>query len=242
MSIFGCVPVFEEADNIGYCVESMLAAGCDTVVVLDGAYLAADGSTFMDGGTTSKDGTVETAELAGARVIIPDRQPHFGEKRQMLLEQCGAEPGDHVLFLDADERAVGTLNPDTLPAGHGCVILKNEKPNDMPGHRGVWPRGDAGPLVPLLRWLRWSPTLTFDRGKWSEDGEPLRPYLVQRLRAAADSSGNPLITQAHAALQLAEQHLTPALASAYPIVPGFEIHHVAPHSPERISEKYRFYA
>lgn len=249
MSIIGLVPVFEEADAIGYCVESMLAAGCSRVVVLDGAYKATDGSTFMDGGCASRDGTIENAELAGAQVIIPDRQPHFGEKRQMLIELSGAEAGDHLLFMDADERAVGHLDQAVIAWGHSMVIVRNYKPNDLPDLRGEWPRGDAGTAVPLLRLLRWSPSLRFHGGgRWADGGVPIRPYLVEAFAAMFDTYGeeewllnDPVLVQAHRAIRELEQHLTPELACMLSIVQDFCIEHVVPHSAERVRAKRRFY-
>lgn len=214
--VIGLVPVFEEANNIGYCVESMLAAGCDRVVCLDGAYRYVDGSSFMGGGVRSDDGTVEVAEAAGAEVIVPDRQPRFGEKRQMLLEQCGAGDGDHVLIMDADERAVGRL--DDLPDGHACVVFRNLKPNDLPGLRMVWPHGDAGDVLPHLRVLRWSRGLRFvGFGEFEENGHPVRAY-TDKLDGTLEQ------------------------ACALPLIEGFEIHHVAPASAERVAAKRKAYA
>lgn len=238
--IHGLVPAFEEAHNIGYCVESMLNAGCDKVTVLDGAYKCADGSTFMGGGFESKDGTGEIAEQAGATVFVPDRQPRFGEKRQMLLELCGAERGDHVLFMDADERAVGRISDDP-PWGHACVLLRNLKPNDLPDLRGEWPRGDAGPVVPLLRFLRWSPDLRFvGSGNFEQGGKPIVPYLVQAFGALVGD--DPVLLQALAAVRETEQHLSPKLACALPLLEGLEIHHVCEQTPERVAAKRKAYA
>lgn len=221
MTVIGLVPVFEEAGNIGDCVESMLHAGCDRVVCLDGAYKAADGHSFMGGGVRSDDGTVEIAEQAGATVIVPTRQPRFGEKRQLLLELCDASPGDHVLFMDADERAFGRLAD--VPDGHACVLLRNLKPNDLPDIRMEWPHGDAGPAVPLLRLLRWTPGLRFlSPGQFSDEHGLVTPYLNDSLEL----------------YEVADQ---PRLACALPLLDGIEIHHVAEHTPERVAWKRRFY-
>lgn len=241
--IIGCVPMFEEAEHIGGCVKSLFAAGCERVVCLDGAYQRSDGKTFLNGGYRSNDDSIEIAESAGAEVIVPDRNPRFGEKRNMLLALCGADSADHVLFLDADERAVGRLNPKTMPSGHACVMLRNLKKNDLPDVRGEWPRGDAGSAVPLLRLLRWSPTLRLASiGQWEEDGKPLHAYLVNAFAERVNENDDSLMRQALAALREGEHALSPMLACALPIAYGFEIHHVAGASAEeRVLAKRDFY-
>lgn len=207
----GLIPAFEEEENIGPAVTSLLAAGCSRVVVMDGAYAAPGPGllSFLGGGCRSKDETIAEAVRAGAEVIVPEKQPRFGVKRELLLRRCGARPGDHVLFMDADERAVGRL-PAWYRDGHACVILRNLKPNDLPDLRATWPRGDYGPEVPLLRYLAWSPDLHFvDIGKFAVRDEPIVVYRDE--------------------------------APVLPVLHGFELHHVSPSSPARVGEKRRFY-
>lgn len=219
--VIGLVPAYNEAGNIGPACRSLFVAGCDRVVVLDGAYRYADGTSYLDGGRRSTDGMEREARREGAEVLVPYQQPRFGEKREMLLRLCGARSEDHVLFLDADERAMGKL--EDLPEGHANVVLRNLKPNDLPDLRGTWPHGDAGPVVPLLRLLRWSSGLHFlGPGEFAVDGEPIEPYDQYALQA---DPGIPL-----------EQ------ACALPLLQGFEIHHVTVAPPERVEAKRRAYA
>jgi hypothetical protein len=219
--VIGLIPAFNEARNIGPATRSLFVAGCERVVILDGAYRYEDGSSFMDGGCKSSDGMSREAKREGAEVIVPRRQPRFGEKREMLLRLCGASEDDHVLFMDADERAMGSLRD--LPEGHANVVLRNRKPNDLPDIRGIWPRGDAGEAVPLLRLLRWAPGLHFlGLGKFALDGEPIEAYDDEALNR--------------------DPHIPLEQASALPLLRGFEIHHVTPASPERIKAKRRMYA
>lgn len=214
--IIGLVPAFNEAPNIEAAVGSLFGVGCGRVVVMDGAYLYPDGSSFLDGGCESTDGMGQLARDAGAEVIVPSVQPRFGQKRDLLLWLCGATAADHVLFLDADERAVGRFGE--LPDGHACVLLRNLKPNDLPDMRGEWPHGDAGPVVPLLRLLRWSEGLRFvGPGEFEVDGVPVAPY---------DSDA------------LARDELCPLEeACALPILAGVQIHHSAVASAERVAAK-----
>ena len=240
MSTIGLIPAFDEEANIYDAVTSLFTVGCDRVVVLDGAYRYANGRSFMGGGCSSSDETQAEAESAGAIVVTPKRLPRFGEKRDMLLRLADADEGDHVLFLDADERAVGRI-----PAGvdgHACVLLRNLKPNDLPGLRSEWPRGDAGPVVPLLRFLRWSPTLRFlGPGRFAEEGELVRPYLVQAFGLVADATDDPVVRRAYLAVRELEGALPADLACVLPLLDGLEIHHLKEHSAERVEAKREVY-
>lgn len=217
--IFGLIPAWNEVNNIAPAVASLFTVGCDQVVVLDGAYLYDDGSSFMDGGPMSDDGTVEKALDAGATVIVPGEQPAFGRKREILIRMCGASDGDFVLFLDADERAVGRLPELT---GHSCILYRNLKPNDLPDMRATWPHGDGGSELPHFRLLRWSPTLThLGFGDFSEGGQVLQPYDPRAL---------------------AENPNDFARVCRVPLLTGIEIHHIAEAPERRIAAKLKAYA
>lgn len=84
MNISGLVITYNEAKNIGACIESLMQV-CDEVVVVD---------------SLSKDGTVEIAESLGAKVV---QQAFLGDgpQRSVGLPHC---KNDWVLNLDADER------------------------------------------------------------------------------------------------------------------------------------------
>lgn len=77
------IPVVDEAEEIGGAVRSATAPGVEVVVV--------------DGG--SRDGTLERAEAAGARVVSAER----GRARQ-LARGVEETTGDVVVFLHADTR------------------------------------------------------------------------------------------------------------------------------------------
>lgn len=239
----GLIPAFEEEGNIGAAVTSLFEVGCRRVVVLDGAYLHEDGSSFLDGGCESRDGTGDEARAAGAEVIVPATQPRFGQKRDILLRRCGARDGDRVLFLDADERAVGEL-PAGLPRGHALVFVRNVKPNDLPDLRGTFPHGDGGPIVPLLRLLRWNPTLRFrGPGRFVDGGRPVHAYIGQAL--AATQRELPDRPEIKAALRLIRRHgpsLPPADLCVLPVVDGMEIEHRVVQPAARVEAKRRFYA
>ena len=217
--IFGLIPAWNEVRNIGPAIASLFEVGCDRVVVLDGAYLYEDGASFLNGGRMSDDGTVKEAMDAGATVIVPGEQPRFGQKRELLLRMCGAQAEDFVLFLDADERAVGKLPELT---GHSCVLYRNLKPNDLPDMRETWPHGDGGDVLPHFRLLRWSPTLThLGFGDFMEDGEVIEPYDHEALAQNPDDFES---------------------LCRVALLDGIEIHHATKASPKRVSAKRRAYA
>lgn len=219
MNVIGAIQAFQEEDKIAGAVESLFAAGCDRVVVLDGAWLLPDGSPF-GGALLSTDRTAAEAEAAGATVIVTD-EPMFGDggKRHMLIRSLDADPGDRVFILDADERIEGTIDRDGLPVSHAVVILRNLRENDLPGIRGTFPSGDYGPKVPLIRWLLWSPGLRCDGpGRYADEQGPIQPY-VDGITAAME----------------------PEEACALPILQGVEILHIVQPSPDRIAEKVRYY-
>jgi len=240
MPVIGAISAFEEQDQIGDAVRSLLDVGCKRVVVLDGAWTTTDGRAFHGGGALSRDRTRHEAEAAGAQYVTP--QEPCGSprrKRTMLLHACDAQNGDHLLLLDADERAVGQLPaPDKLPAGHACVVRHNLRPEDLPGLRGTWPRGDGGPTVPMLRLIRWNDTLEAVRpGRLRDRGQLVEPYLVTALTMIADTMTDPIIRQAAAALRETEQHLTPELACALPVLTTLHLEHVGQPSEQKVQAK-----
>lgn len=242
--MFGAIPAFNEAGNIGAAVETMYAAGCGQVVVLDGAWACSDGSPFGGRGWVSDDGTVEEAVAAGAKVVTPTRPDRSwagdGSKRDFLLRATPAGPGDFLLLMDADERLEGRIDLAESPGGHGCVILHNDKPNDL-DDRTPWLDRESRESVPLLRWLRWSPKLRcVAPGRYRDKGQPIEVYLVEAL--AARSAGlDELGRAALAALRDVELQLPNDRVSILPLVPGIAIRHLVEASPERIAAKRRYY-
>ena len=130
--IVGLIQAFNEEANIADAVRSLFDAGAGRVVVVDGAWTCPDGLYFGGNGFYSTDATPDEAEDAGAVFLAPPEQ-HFtdGSKRDWAIRNCGASTGDHVLVMDADERIIGATSEPIAPAGHGCVILRNDKPNDL---------------------------------------------------------------------------------------------------------------
>lgn len=244
MSVFGTIQAFNEAGNIGPAVESMYAAGVDHVVVVDGAWACADGSAFGGRGWFSDDGTVEEAIAAGAEVVTPAHPDMAwagdGSKRDFLLRASAAGPGDFLLLIDADERLEGRIDLPASPGGHGCVILHNDKPNDLE-ERTPWLDQAARESVPLLRWFRWSPKLRcVAPGRYRDKGQPIHVYLVEAL-AARSVALDDLGRAALAALRDVELQLPNDRLTILPLVPGIAIRHLAEASPERIAAKRRYY-
>jgi hypothetical protein len=248
--IVGLMSVFEEAGRVGAAVESLFAAGCERVVVGDGAWVAADGRLFGGGESwLSRDGTVAEAVAAGAEVLEPASPVGSdGAKRDWLVRSCGASRGDMLLLLDADELVVceRPLELAELPSSHGCVIHRDLAGNDLPGLGGEWPRGDHGPCKPLLRWLRWSPGLRcLAPGRYTVNGQPIDAYLVQALgRVVSEEVGYfvpECVRHAYRLLRDREHELAPAEASLLPVLPGVEILHDSRPSPGRVEAKRRYY-
>jgi len=244
MNIIGAIQAYREADKIGGAVSSAFAAGCDRVVVLDGAWSLPDGSYFGGGPHLSDDGTREAALAAGAEFVIPT-SPMFGDggKRDRLVCSLSAGKGDRVFILDADERVQGTLDRDNLPPAHAVVILRNLRENDLPGIRGTWPHGDYGPVVPLIRWLVWSKHLRCDGpGRYRDESGPIEPYLTGQLRRLLEKSDWPSpITRAARVIYELGEYMTPEQACAIPILEGVEIHHIIQASEDRVAAKRSYY-
>lgn len=242
MKIIGAIQAYQEADKIAGAIESLFAAGCDRVVVLDGAWTLPDGSTFGGGEFLSTDWMLDVARAAGADTAAAT-EPFGGdgEKRDLLIRSLNAEDGDRVFILDADERIHGELGG--LPEGHAVVLLRNLRENDLPGIRGTWPHGDYGPVVPLIRWLRWTPSLRCDApGRYRDGNYPIEPYLIGQLRQLERIAGSDgAIGQAVDVIGAIGEHLTPEQACALPILPGVEIHHGITATEERVAAKRRYY-
>ncbi|HEX4521647.1 MAG TPA: hypothetical protein VH063_18880 [Gaiellaceae bacterium] len=241
MSVIGTIQAFNEEDAITGAIESLYAAGCDRVVVVDGAWGNPDGTLFGNAAThLSTDGTCEAARAAGAEYVEPEYPFWAGDKskRDYLLTFGG--PGDHLILLDADERLEGTIDEEACPAGHGCIVLHNDKPNDL-AIRTPWLDRDVRASVPMLRWFRWSPTLTcLSPGHYRENGKPIHVYLVEALAAAADEM-SPLELAALAALRSIETKLPNKRLSILPIVQGIEIRHSVEATTDRIAAKRIYY-
>ena len=173
--------VYEEEDLLPGALRSLEASGVDRVAVYDGAW-----EGFGDG--PSGDRTVAIAREWGADPVFEVDAPWRSqeEKRTTMFRTCGAVEGDHVFVFDADERLEGTF-PALRPGQHYNVAVKCVGPNDMPGIRGEWPRGDYAPYYkPEIRIFAWHPDLhcLWPGGYWI--GE-------QRIEPYKNAQGDPLL-------------------------------------------------
>lgn len=82
--------VYNEADNIGPCLESVHGLASEIVIV--------------DGGST--DQTVSIAQKYGAKILVEENRTNFHINKQHAIDACG---GDWILQLDADERVSSML-------------------------------------------------------------------------------------------------------------------------------------
>lgn len=96
---------------------------------------------ILIGDTGSEDGTAALAETFGARVLTLDpveQQPDgFSGARNAVLKEA---TGDWFLWIDADERMLGTLALRKYLEGHvfhGYVIRQNHLQLDAPNHADV---------------------------------------------------------------------------------------------------------
>lgn len=206
--------VFEEEKLLPGALDSLTESGISELVVFDGAwrgfgYHADDCDAELG---MSRDETINIAEDRGIPVVsfplVWDSQEH---KRSAMFHGCGAQPGDHVFVFDADERLEGRF-PDLTPGVNYNVMVKCVGPNDMPGIRGVWPRGDYyDDYKPELRVFAYDPQLEckWPGGYWNAAGK-IEPYVGS--------------------------------ASRLPVVPGLSFtHHGNEREPERIAKKVDFY-
>lgn len=115
MAVIGVMCAYQEADRIGAALDSLRAAGCERLVVVDGAWRWFE--TYA-AGAGSTDGTVEIARGAGAEVITAPADGWINEVTARNRYLVG-EPGDWYLILDADERVSGVL-PPALAAPEGA--------------------------------------------------------------------------------------------------------------------------
>lgn len=90
MKISAAIATFNEEDNIGPCLESVVNL-VDEIVVVDGS---------------STDRTVEIAKSFGAKVEIRPNHPIFHINKQRSFDLTN---GDWILYLDADERVSPAL-------------------------------------------------------------------------------------------------------------------------------------
>lgn len=181
MALLCVVAAYNEERLLGDCVRSALDAGVDEVHVFDGAWRAGNlGPAFanaMFAGST--DATEAVAREAGA-VFHPAGETVWldqGTKRTAAFHGCGAGPGDLLFVLDADERAVGRF-PDRLPDVSHNVLLRSVGPNDLPGVRAEFPKGDYSEAPrPALRLFAWRPDLAcIQPGHYVVDGRRINPY------------------------------------------------------------------
>ena len=110
MTVIGVMCAYQEAAHIGAALQSLLDAGCERLVVVDGAWACFERYTE---GPHSTDGTQDIARAYGAEII---EAPPGGWATQVKARNAYfvGQPGDWYFILDADERAVGRL-PEDLP-------------------------------------------------------------------------------------------------------------------------------
>lgn len=147
--IIGCMCVYQEAECIGEALASLRAAGCERLVVVDGAWRWFE--RYGDG-PQSTDGTVEIARAAGAEMI---EAPATGWDSEVAARDSYlvGKPGDWYLFLDADERVTGML-PPVLDAPEGAYQLAVMRtPGEAPVRR--------------IRLVRESGSLRYQYTHWS---------------------------------------------------------------------------
>jgi glycosyltransferase involved in cell wall biosynthesis len=111
VKLSGVVIAQDEERDLPACLSSL--AFCDEVVVVDGG---------------SRDRTVELARAAGAKVV-EHAWPGYGAQRAFALGQA---QGDHVLFVDADERvdtelakSIQAAVASSAGSAGGEVLVKN---------------------------------------------------------------------------------------------------------------------
>lgn len=85
MSLSVALAVYNEADNLGACLESVHSLASEIVIV--------------DGGST--DQTVSIAQKYKAKILIEENRANFHINKQHAIDACS---GDWILQLDADER------------------------------------------------------------------------------------------------------------------------------------------
>lgn len=85
MSLSVALAVYNEADNLGACLESVHDLASEIVIV--------------DGG--SSDQTVSIAQKYKAKILIEENRANFHINKQHAIDACS---GDWILQLDADER------------------------------------------------------------------------------------------------------------------------------------------
>lgn len=142
-----------EAAIIAGAVGSARRSGADEVHVFDGGF-----GRFGDGPST--DATLLHAHAEGAQIHRAGNFPDRGAKITYAIHGMGANEYDHVFMLDADERTEGSFPPHPVRGQDYNVLMYNTGPNEMPGVRGEWPRGDySRKPVPRLRMFAWTPNL-----------------------------------------------------------------------------------
>jgi hypothetical protein len=209
VSLIVVIAAFEEEALLPGALASLETAGVDRVELYDGSW-----GTFSDH-PLSQDRTVEIARAWGCHIYQPDTPPwHSQEVKRTTMFHLGPRAdGDHVFVMDCDERVEGCF-PRPLPDGHANVMVACVGPNDMPGIRGEWPRGDfSNEYKPEIRLFRWSPALQcLWPGGYADERGRIHPYR----NAQGDS--------------------------ALPVLRGVSFtHHGAERSPERIEQKIAYY-
>lgn len=167
---------YQEAAKIGEALASLKRAGCERLVVVDGAWRW---FPRYGEGPGSTDETVEIARAAGAEVI---EAPTTGWDSEVAARNSYlvGKPGDWYLVLDADERAHGSL-PEQMDAPEGAYQ--------------VWVRmtADAMADVRRVRLVQEDGTLRYQYGHFAlyRDGRLLeQAALLDTLWIEHDQPGD----------------------------------------------------
>jgi hypothetical protein len=229
LALIAVMSVYEEEGLIERAVKSLWDGGVDAIHVFDGAWMhfgagpstdrtraiADDLGCRVHLPPTDRRAAYSAARLAGDTTVVYGPWENQETKRTAMFKLCGATWGDHVLVFDADEELEGKFDRDALLEGqHYNLMVRCVGPNDLPGIRGVWPRGDyCADYKPELRLFAWSDALhcKWPGGYWDFHGK-IEPY--------ATSKGD----------------------SALPVVEGVSfLHHGNDRTDERKQKKIDFY-
>lgn len=161
--IIGVMCAYQEAAVVGDGLASLRAAGCERLVVVDGAWRH---FAWYGDEPGSTDGTVEIARSWGAQVIEPPADGWSDEVTARNGYLVG-EPGDWYLVLDADERATGVL-PTVLDAPEGVYQLWVRTPGIAPVRRMRLVQEDGSLRYQYAHWAMYRQGRLLDQGALSD--------------------------------------------------------------------------